>query len=174
MTYRHSLVFAAACVGMLLFGVTLTTLGSILPSIMPQHGLDRASAGSLLAVMSMAILAASLVFGPIVDRHGYKGVLIAGALGVSAGLAGIAFAPSSWLLALAVFAFGFSGGLINGSTNALVSDISSQARGSGLSLLGVFFGIGAFGVPLVLGCCSNTSTTRRCSRSSPSRRCFPS
>ena len=30
MTYRHSLVFAAACLGMLLFGVTLTTLGSVL------------------------------------------------------------------------------------------------------------------------------------------------
>jgi fucose permease len=149
--YRHFLVFAAACAGMLLFGVTLTTLGSVLPSLMPRHGLDRTSAGSLLSIMSMGILAASMVFGPIVDRRGYKGVLVAAALGVLVGLEGIAFAPTVSTLSAAVFLFGFSGGIINGSTNALVSDVSVRGRGSSLSLLGVFFGLGAFGVPLVLG-----------------------
>jgi fucose permease len=151
MTYRHSLVFASACVGMLLFGVTLTTIGAVLPSLMPRYGMDRTSAGSLLSIMSLGILTASLVFGPIVDLRGYKGVLIAGALGVMLGLEGIANAPSAAFLAAAVFVFGFSGGILNGATNALVSDISEAGRGSGLSLLGIFFGIGAFGVPLVLG-----------------------
>ena len=150
MAYRRSLVFAAACLGMLLFGVTLTTLGAVLPSLMPRYGLDRAGAGTLLSLMSLGILVASLVFGPIVDSHGYQGVLIAGGLGVLVGLEGITFAPSGWWLALAVFLFGFSGGVINGSTNALVSDISAKGRGAGLSLLGVFFGVGALGVPLVL------------------------
>jgi fucose permease len=149
--YRHALVFAAACVGMLLFGVTLTTLGSVLPPLMARYGLDRAAAGSLLAVMSLGILAASLVFGPIVDRYGYQPVLIAGALGVLLGLEGIAFAPTRLALTGAIVLFGFSGGLINGGTNALVSDISPQGRSSGLALLGVFFGVGALGVPLVLG-----------------------
>ena len=45
LVYRHSLVFAAACLGMLLFGVTLTTLGSVLPPLIDRHGLDRSSAG---------------------------------------------------------------------------------------------------------------------------------
>jgi fucose permease len=151
MAYRRRLVFAAACLGMLLFGVTLTTLGAVLPSLIPRYGLDRASGGTLLSLMSLSILAASLVFGPIVDRYGYKWVLIAGALGVMLGLEAIAFATSGAQLAAAVLLFGFSGGIINGSTNALASDISEQGRGSGLALLGVFFGVGAFGVPLVLG-----------------------
>ena len=99
LVYRHSLVFAAACLGMLLFGVTLTTLGSVLPPLIDRHGLDRSSAGSLLSLMSQGILVASLVFGPIVDRYGYKGVLIGGAAGVLLGLEGIAFAPSGWFLA---------------------------------------------------------------------------
>ncbi len=47
--------------------------------------------------------------------------------------------------------FGCGGGLLNGATNALVADITPEGRDSGLALLGVFFGIGAFGVPLVLG-----------------------
>jgi fucose permease len=136
---------------MLLFGVTLTTLGSILPPLINRHGLDRGAAGSLLSLMSQGILVASMVFGPIVDRYGYKGVLIGGAAGVLLGLEGIAFATSGWSLALLVFVFGFGGGIINGATNALVSDISGQGRSSGLAFLGVFFGAGALGVPLCLG-----------------------
>src|SRR4051812_28412341 len=136
---------------MLLFGVTLTTLGSVLPPLIDRHGLDRSSAGSLLSLMSQGILVASLVFGPIVDRYGYKWVLIGGAAGVLLGLEGIAFSPSGWFLVLAVCIFGFGGGIINGATNALVSDISGQGRSSGLAFLGVFFGVGALGVPLVLG-----------------------
>jgi fucose permease len=149
--YRHSLVFAAACLGMLLFGITMTTLGAVLPPLMGRYGMDRTEAGSLLALMSLGILAGSLVFGPIVDRFGYRSVLIAAALGVCLGLEGIAGAPSEHWLAGAALALGFSGGIVNGSTNALVSDISGTGRSSGLALLGVFFGISALGVPLALG-----------------------
>lgn len=144
-------VFAAACLGMLLFGVTLTTLGAVLPPLIVRYGLERADAGSLLALMSLGILAGSLVFGPVVDRYGYRLVLLAGAVGVALGLAAIAGAPSARVLAPAIVVFGFAGGLLNGATNALVSDITPEGRGSGLALLGVFFGLGAFGVPLLLG-----------------------
>lgn len=144
-------VFAAACLGMLLFGVTLTTLGAVLPPLIARHGLEKADAGALLALMSLGILAGSLVFGPVVDRFGYRPVLLAGALGVGLGLAAIARAPTTAVLAPAMLAFGCGGGLLNGATNALVSDITPEGRESGLALLGVFFGIGALGVPLALG-----------------------
>jgi fucose permease len=101
--------------------------------------------------MSLGILAGSLVFGPVVDRYGYRPVLVAGALGVGVGLVAIASAPISAVLTPAMLVFGLGGGLLNGATNALVSDITPEGRGSGLALLGVFFGIGAFGVPLLLG-----------------------
>jgi FHS family glucose/mannose:H+ symporter-like MFS transporter len=144
-------VFAAACLGMLLFGVTLTTLGSVLPPLIERYGLGRAEAGRLMGLLSLGILAGSLVFGPVVDRYGYRPVLMAGALGVGIGLAVIAWAPAPGALTPAVLVFGLAGGLLNGATNALVSDITPEGRGSGLALLGVFFGVGAFGVPLVLG-----------------------
>lgn len=151
LAYRGRPVFAAACLGMLLFGVTMTTLGAVLPVLMDRYELGDAGAGSLLGLMPLFILLSSLVFGPIVDRFGYRPVLIAGAVGVMAGLEGLAFAPSWGAAAAAVFVFGLGGGLLNGGTNALVSDISERGRSSGLSLLGVFFGLGAFGVPFVLG-----------------------
>lgn len=147
----HRAVFAAACLGMLLFGVTLTTLGSVLPPLIERYGMQKADAGSLMALMSLGILAGSLVFGPVVDRWGYRVVLVSGAVGVGLGLAAIAWSPTTRALAPAILVFGFAGGLLNGSTNALVADITPEGRGSGLSLLGVFFGVGAFGVPLILG-----------------------
>jgi MFS transporter, FHS family, glucose/mannose:H+ symporter len=147
----HRAVFAAACLGMLLFGVTLTTLGSVLPPLIARYGLEQADPKSLMALLSLGILAGSLVFGPVVDRFGYRLVLVAGALSVGLGLGAIAGAPTPTPLAPAMLLFGCGGGLLNGATNALVADISPERRESGLALLGVSFGVGAFGVPLVLG-----------------------
>ena len=150
-THGHRPIFAAAAVGMLLVGIVLTTLGAVLPSIIERLGLDRAEAGSLLSMLSLGILAGSLVFGPIVDRRGYKGLLAAAVLLIALGLEGISFAPSGTVLAASAFTTGLGGGIVNGATNALVADISADGRAAGLSYLGVFFGIGAFGVPLLLG-----------------------
>jgi fucose permease len=136
---------------MLLVGIVMTTLGAVLPSIIERLGLDRTAAGSLLALMSLGILGGSLVFGPVVDRRGYQGMLIASVVLVAIGLEGIAFAPSVFLMSVAVVLIGFGGGLVNGACNALVADISPGGRAAGLSTLGVFFGIGALGVPLTLG-----------------------
>jgi Fucose permease len=143
-------IFAAACLGMLTFGIVLTILGAVLPAIIEQFGIDKAQAGSLFLLMTFAILAASLAVGPLVDRYGYKGMLLLGTALIAAGLEGIAFAPSMLTLRIAIVFIGFGGGIINGGTNALVADISAEAKHANLNLLGVFFGIGAVGVPFVL------------------------
>ena len=114
----HRAVFASACLGMLLFGVTLTTLGAVLTPLIERYDLDKADAGSLMALLPLGILAASLVFGPVVDRYGYRLVLVAGALGVGLGLGGIAWSPATAVLAPAIVVFGFGGGLLNAATNA--------------------------------------------------------
>jgi len=141
----------SACFGMLIFGIVMAVLGSVLPSVILKFGIGKADAGSLFVLLSLGMLAGSLVFGPLVDRFGYKALLVISAGFIVAGFQGIAFAPGMDLLRLALFFTGFAGGAINGGTNALVSDISEGKRGSRLTYLGVFFGVGAFGVPLLLG-----------------------
>lgn len=148
--YNRRQVFWAACLGMLIFGVVLTTLGAILPSVIERFGVEMAHAGSLFLLMSFGILVGSLVFGPIVDRYGYKGLMLLCSGLILLGLEGIAFAPSFEWLRLAVLLIGLGGGVINGGANALVADISEGGRSAGLSLLGIFFGIGAVGVPFSL------------------------
>jgi FHS family glucose/mannose:H+ symporter-like MFS transporter len=135
---------------MLAFGIVLTTLGAVLPSIIERFGIDKAQAGSLFLLMTFGILAGSLVFGPMVDRYGYKGMLLLGTAMIAIGLEGIAFASSINVLRAAIIFIGFGGGIVNGGTNALVADISADEKGANLNLLGVFFGIGAVGVPFLL------------------------
>jgi len=144
-------LFAVSCVSLLTFGVVLTTLGSVLPSIIERFGIDKTSAGSLFLLNTFAIAIGSVVVGPIADRNGYKEMLVAATALIILGLEGIAFAPSMIWLRAAVLLTGFGGGIINSGANALVADISVDGRTAGLSKLHVFFGAGALGVPFALG-----------------------
>lgn len=149
--YKRNQVFAAACIALFLFGMTLITLGSILPSITDNFKLDEISTGKLVSILPIGILLGSLVFGPIVDRFGFKILLIASVLLSIIGLEGLAFTKSISMLQLYIFITGVGGGSINGGTSALVADISEEDKGASLSLLGVSFGVGALGMPLLLG-----------------------
>lgn len=153
--YKKRLVFWAACTGMLLFGIGLITLGSIIPDLREKLKLDDVSSGMLFSILPFGILAGSLLFGPIVDRYGYRILLAVSCLLLFTGFEGIAYAPSQSLIRIFVFLVGFSGGVINGATNTLVADISDKDKGANLSLLGAFFGLGALGMPLILGLLKN-------------------
>jgi MFS transporter, FHS family, glucose/mannose:H+ symporter len=149
--YKKNLVFAAACIGMLLFGIVFLSLGTILTFITTKFGVDSGTAGALASSLPFGMLIGSVIFGPIVDRYGYKNLLIICAVIIMLALEGIAVAGTFAVLQLSFFLIGFGGGIINGGTNALVADISEDMKGANLSLLGVFFGIGALGMPIVLG-----------------------
>ncbi len=149
--YHRGYVFSAACVGMLLFGIVMISLGSILPEVTEKFQLNEAQTGFLLTLLPAGILVGSLVFGPLIDWLSYKRILIAGSLFTLMGLEGIVYSEILILLHLSVFCIGLGGGILNGITNALVSEISEEDHSANLSLLGVFFGIGALGTPVILG-----------------------
>jgi FHS family glucose/mannose:H+ symporter-like MFS transporter len=104
-----------------------------------------------LGLLTFGIVIGSVVFGPIVDRKGYKEMLLIGLALIVVGLEAIAFAPSMSWLRLAVLVSGFGGGIINGGMNALAADVSVDGRTAGLGKLHVFFGLGAVGIPFALG-----------------------
>ncbi|MEO7983950.1 MAG: MFS transporter, partial [Bacteroidota bacterium] len=149
--YKRKQVFAAACLGLFVFGMTLITLGSILPSLKTDFQTEGVNAGVLTSILPIGILGGSLIFGPIVDRYGYKLLLIISVFISAVALAGLAYTRSLPILYSCIFLIGFGGGIINGGTSALVADISTENKGASLSLLGVFFGLGALGMPLLLG-----------------------
>jgi len=147
----NKLTFASACFGILIFGISLVTLGSVAPGLQQEFELDKISSGTLFSILPIGILVGSLVFGPFADRFGYKTILILSALIIFAGFQGIAYSGSLNILKICIFLFGISSGALNGAANALVSDISEKNKSANLSLLGVFFAAGALGMPLILG-----------------------
>ena len=149
--YKRKQVFIAACIGLLLFGIMLITLGSILPPLAQKFQLNEISSGKLVSLLPIGVIAGSLVFGPIADRYGYKMMFIITTFLMIIAFEGLAFADTFLVLQISIFVLGFGGGIINGATNAVVADISSEDKEANLSLLGVFFGVGALGMPLLLG-----------------------
>jgi len=149
--YNKKIVFWAACLGMLLFGMVMLSLGTINTFLTNKFTLDELTIGSLAALLPLGILIGSLIFGPVVDRYGYKYLLIISAILIVIGIEAIAYTDLFIVIQISFFLIGFGGGAINGATNALVSDISTESKGANLSLLGVFFGVGAIGMPAIIG-----------------------
>ncbi len=153
-------IFIAACLGMLLFGMAMLSLGSANTFLTEEHHLSKMTIASLAALLPLGILIGSLIFGPVVDRYGYKLILIICSLFISFSFLLISIVTELFWLRASFFLIGFGGGAINGSTNALVADISEHEKSANLSLLGVFYGIGALGMPFIIGALSNFFTNQ--------------
>ncbi|MCF7832545.1 MAG: MFS transporter [Candidatus Marinimicrobia bacterium] len=148
---KNNLVFMAACFGMFLFGIAMLSLGTINTFLVDKFQLDKLSAGSLASLLPLGILIGSLFFGAIVDRFGYKLLLIISSILIVVCMILIIYAASFPIIQGVFFIIGITGGLINGATNALAADVSSENKSANLSLLGVFYGLGAISLPLVTG-----------------------
>ena len=149
--YQRNKVFAAACLTILLFGILFITLGSVLPLLSEKFKIDDFTKGKLVSLLPIGILIGSLIFGPIVDRYGYRVLLAVSVLLSAIALASLIFTNSFAVLQVCIFIIGVCGGIMNGGANSLVADITLEDKGANLSLLGVFFGVGALGMPLLLG-----------------------
>jgi FHS family glucose/mannose:H+ symporter-like MFS transporter len=162
--YNKKLAFTAACVDILVFGIGIISLGSILPYLTEKFMLDDMQKGILASLLPAGILTGSLVFGPVVDKYSYKNLLSLSILLNILGMELIAWADSFFFLGPAFFLIGWGGGMINGATSALVSDISEDSgenKGANLSLFGVFFGLGALGMPVIIGFLSERFETNQ-------------
>lgn len=142
-----------AWAGLFLFGVAMALLGAVLPLLSERLRFDLAQAGMLFLVMNTAILVASLVLGPLMDRFGTKPPLTAAPVLVAAALARVATAGSFGDLLWGVGLLGLGGGALNSAGNTLVADLHDDPRtkSAALNLLGVFYGIGALFIPFVIG-----------------------
>ena len=135
--YKRNLVFVAACAGLAFFGVTMLALGPIL-----GHLGDGAN--DLPSTLSIGIILGTILFGYIVDKFGYKWLLIVAALLALTGIQGLANFADITMLHASMFMLGVGGGILNGETNALVADIyDDNKRGTRLSILSAFYCVGA-------------------------------
>lgn len=149
---ERTTLMGAACAGTFVFGIAIAMMGAILPALFDRIGFDKAAAGNLFMFGTAGMLAMTLLFGPLVDRFGFKALLIVSASLVAAAFALLTMASTYGLIVVGSILMGFGGGGLNGGTNALANDIHEPAaRGSALNTLGVFLGVGALTIPLLIG-----------------------
>lgn len=147
----RTIAFVANFTGIFLFGVSMVVIGSILPLLKSRFGMGDMDAGGLFSILPVGLLIGSVSFGPIVDKLGYRWVLSVASFFLALGFFGIAHAGSIHWLRICVFLFGMGGGTVNGGTSALVSDLSEgKGKIMNLNWLGLFYGIGAFSMPVLL------------------------
>lgn len=138
--YSTETVNFAACLAMTFFGVAMLSLGVLLPQLI----VSVPQAIGLPPYLSVGVILGTILFGPIMDRFGYKTLLIVSTLLLMLGLVFLVASVNMNVLRLGIFLVGFGGGIVNGETNALVSDIyDDEKRGRKLSILGACYCIGA-------------------------------
>jgi len=69
-------VLAAGYIGMAFFGLAFVVMGAVLPSLIARFSLDTATASTLAGLLPLGILLGSVLFGPIIDRYGYKNLIV--------------------------------------------------------------------------------------------------
>jgi FHS family glucose/mannose:H+ symporter-like MFS transporter len=142
----------SAWAGMFVFGIVMAILGAILPSLFERVGFGAGAAGNLFLTMNFAMLLATLFFGPVVDRFGFKAVLAVSAVLVAAAFLVLSRASTYGLILGAAIVLGLGGGALNGGTNALTSELhEGERRVAALNVLGIFFGFGALSIPFLIG-----------------------
>ncbi len=150
-TSRRKVLFGGAATGIFVFGIVMAVLGTLfgLPEMRQRLQIDLSQQGNVFLLLYVGILLATLVAGPVIDSIGNKVILVLSAALVASGMAGFAYAHSFGGAAIPAVLLGLGGGGLNTSTNALVSDLYGEDRGPMLNVLGIFYGIGALGIPLL-------------------------
>ena len=138
--YPRALVAAAACLGCAFFGVTMFFWGAMLPSLANTiEGVQN-----LPWILTLGIIAGTIICGAVMDRYGYKALLVCSSLALALGLCGFIFCHQLWQLVISAFLIGAGGGVLNSETIAIISDIyGDNLRGTMLSILGASYCVGS-------------------------------
>ncbi|HTP70323.1 MAG TPA: MFS transporter [Dongiaceae bacterium] len=148
---RRGVLFGGAAAGIFVFGIVMAILGTLfgLPEMRTRLGISLTQQGTVLLLLYVGILAASLVAGPGIDAVGNKFILAVSSLLVGCAMGGFVYAHSFATATIPAFLLGVGGGGLNISANALVSDLYQERRGAMLNVLGMFYGVGALCIPLL-------------------------
>ncbi|MFY9176636.1 MAG: MFS transporter [Caldicoprobacterales bacterium] len=131
-------------------GMAVLITGSIMPYLIEEFKIGYGGGGLLLGLQAVGNLGASLIGGIISDYTGRKAVMAFGALCFVVGFGGVFFISSGTLLYILLFIAGLGWGIMNSMVNSVVND-AAEGRSDILNLLHMFFAIGAFLTPILVG-----------------------
>ena len=145
----------AACLIFWVFVFGDSGWGPLLVPLSTQLHISLTTAGLLYVIWATGYLPGALVGGAMLDRYGPRRVLLGAALIVLSGMLCIylgllqpQFVPLGALLVITGFA-GIGGGVIDASTNGVISATYANRRGMALNLFNLLYPLGGAVVLLV-------------------------
>ncbi len=128
-------------------GLPDSLLGAAWPVIRFEFGAPLDAAGVIAMLISGATILSSLLSERLIRRFGTGPVTAVSVLITAVSLMGIGFAPSFWFMVALAIPLGLGAGTIDAALNNYVA-LHYAARH--MSWLHSFWGVGAFGGPLIL------------------------
>jgi len=138
-------------------GTIFAAWAPLVPVVRERLGLAEGTLGLILLALGAGGILAMPLAGGLVARHGSRAVSVTAGLGFAAMLPLLPLAPSGLSLALALFLFGATGGLMDVSMNAHAVAVEARGRRPimssihGLFSLGGLLGAGATTGLLAIG-----------------------
>jgi FHS family glucose/mannose:H+ symporter-like MFS transporter len=139
---------AAACLSFVCYGAISAALGPTLPELAAHTGSSLAAIGSVVTALYLGSILALLASGPAFDRLGQYPVFMAGAALLGLGAIGLTVGVTLPAVLFAAFLTGLGHGAMDLSGNLVIAEVFAHRRAAAVSLLNVFFGIGAVLGPL--------------------------
>lgn len=152
-TRRSALALAAVCLSSLMFGLEISSIPAILPTLEKVLGADFKQLQWIMNAYTIAVTAVLMAAGTLADRYGRKRIFVAGivAFGIASLICGLTEDVS--VLIAARFIQGMAGGVMLICQIAVLSHQfqSGRQRGIAFSWWGIIFGIGLGFGPIVGG-----------------------
>lgn len=139
--------------GFITIGLVSSIIGPMLTAIRLDIRMDYGQAGLILSGQFLGMLPTVLISGYLADKYGKKSFLICGSIFLVAGLTGSMLSTGYITLLVWTIISGIGYGAYEVGINALCSDVNDSNKGSAMSFLHFFFGLGAILGPVLVTLC---------------------
>ena len=147
---RYRAGFATALLCFTVYAITASLGGPSFPDISKTFGLAAAQIGSIPSVYAIGF-AASLPGGTLSDYVGKKWTFVLGFIVIICGLMLYSISSSFIFLLAAAFVLGIGAGFFESGMNPYVAELSPEGAVTRLNFLHMFYGVGTFIGPLLVG-----------------------
>ncbi len=125
-----------------LSGVSFSSWASRIPDVKEKLALGDAALGSVLFAMPIGSLSALPVAGIVINYYGSRRITVLAAIIYLFSMPFLGLANSPWQLAIALFAFGFGGDLLNISMNVQAVNVEKIIKKTIMSSFHAVFSVG--------------------------------
>ncbi len=156
------MLILAEILAILVYGMTASMLGTILPDLAAKFHLTPKQNGTIALSQAIGLIIASFGVGPLIDAEGKKLGMVLGLAVLTLTLPLLPKSTGFRGIVLYLFLLGLGGGSVATGANALASDIKFSNPATTLNLLNLFFGLGGLVTPFIAANLLNRNPTRLC------------